>query len=206
MKVDILEGVIALVKGCSLPVFSVICIGLLSLLFLLNLTLSIFKSGFTIVKRLWFVFAGLSLQTAIYFYGLVNGNNLLFILFTCVFLFYLSIIFCIRTKERKVKKEERQLINYIDGKIKEGENYSKNFETPSQKLNQEVQSDINFAHVKSVLNRLKDFSLLEADKRQAKELEYAIYECERGNNSPLIKQQISDGLGVLLKIMAKYGV
>ena len=206
MKFNILESVLALVKGCSLPIFSTICLSLISLLFLINLILSIFKSGFTIVKRLWFVFAGLSLQTAIYFYSAINGKNLLFILFTCVFLLYLSIIFCIRTKERKVKKEERLLINFIDSKIKEGENF---FKTKEEQKIEEIKvdkNDINYAHIKSVLNRLKNFSLSETDKRQAKELEYAIYECERGNDSPTIKQHINEGLGILLKIMAKYGV
>ena len=206
---DILELVSTLVKGCSLQIFSCFCLALLTLLFLVNLILTILKSGYTIVKRLWFVFAGLGLQSSIYFYSAINGKNLLFSFFTCVFLVYLSIIFSIRTKERKVKKEERMLINFIDGKIKEGEDFARTFEKNQVEYPEQKplgQADINFAHVKSVLERLKGFSLLDVDKRQTKELEYAIYECERGNDSPYIKQQISDGLGILLKIMAKYGV
>ena len=205
---DIFELISTLIKGCSLQTFSYVCLALFSLLFLINLILTIFKSGYTIVKRLWFVFAGLSLQSSIYFYSLINGSNLLFSFFACVFLVYLSIIFSIRTKERKVKKEERMLINFIDGKIKEGENFARTFNQNQTEQEQKPlgQADINFAHIKSVLERLKSFPLLDEDKRQTKELEYAIYECERGNDSPYIKQQINDGLGILLKIMAKYGV
>lgn len=66
--------------------------------------------------------------------------------------------------------------------------------------------DLDFSHVKNVMARLDYFSLSPADKRQVKELEITLREAECGEYSKAIKERLNDGLGILLKIMSKYGV
>lgn len=65
---------------------------------------------------------------------------------------------------------------------------------------------VDFSHVKNVISRLDGIALSPADKRQVKELQSAILMVERGEVYPQTKNKINDGLGALLKIMAKYGV
>ena len=66
--------------------------------------------------------------------------------------------------------------------------------------------DVDFTHVKKVLERLSYVSLSPTDKRQVKELETAICAAECGQADNLNKAKINDGLSALLKIMAKYGI
>ncbi len=68
------------------------------------------------------------------------------------------------------------------------------------------QFDLDFSHVKNVLNRLDYFSLSPADRRQVKELEISLAQAEGGEYSSALKERINDGLGALLKIMSKHGV
>lgn len=76
----------------------------------------------------------------------------------------------------------------------------------NQLLLQENKQEIDFEHVKSILERLQYFSISNQDKQSAKELEDAIVLAENnGLNMPL-KQKINDGLGALLKIMSKYAI
>jgi hypothetical protein len=65
---------------------------------------------------------------------------------------------------------------------------------------------LDFSHVKNVMKRLDYFSLSPTDKRQVKELEITLKEVESGEDLPSLKERLNDGLGMLLRIMAKYGV
>ena len=65
--------------------------------------------------------------------------------------------------------------------------------------------DLDFSHVKSVIKRLSAMDLTPADRREIKELELAVFSAEKGGEYPLLKEKINDGLGFLLKLMAKYG-
>ena len=62
------------------------------------------------------------------------------------------------------------------------------------------------SHVKNILKRLDYFDLSQADRRQVRELETAIFQAERRFDDDDAKEKLNDGLGALLKIMAKYGV
>ena len=190
----------------------VCCVGVLTLCFLINFTLSLFRCGYKISKRVWFLFVGFCGYSFLRFMQLYNGNPVPSSIFLVVFFFFSSICFCVRTRERKTKKAERELIRFIDGKIKEGESFAKEqvackpLSTLTCKPKEQAINEINYSHIKNVLERLNYFSLKESDKRQVRELEYALCECEKGNVSPLLRSKVNDGLGALLKMMAKYGV
>ncbi len=66
--------------------------------------------------------------------------------------------------------------------------------------------EIDFSHIKGILNRLEYYPLKEQDKKSASELEKAILYAEENGLDNRLKQTINEGLGALLKIMAKYAV
>ncbi len=65
---------------------------------------------------------------------------------------------------------------------------------------------LNFSHVKNIIERLNYFSLNQADKKQVHDLEVYIAEAENQGFDNQLKTKINDSLGGLLKIMSKYGV
>ena len=65
---------------------------------------------------------------------------------------------------------------------------------------------LNFSHVKNIIERLNYFSLNQADKKQVHDLEVYIAEAENSGFNNQLKTKINDSLGGLLKIMSKYGV
>ena len=69
-----------------------------------------------------------------------------------------------------------------------------------------LEYNLDFTHVKNVLSRLDYYSLSPSDKRQVKELEVTLAQAETGEFLDEIKEKLNDGLGSLLKIMAKYGI
>ena len=66
--------------------------------------------------------------------------------------------------------------------------------------------EVDFSHVKSVMDRLSSVALLPSDKKQIKELESVVRTAEATGVDGALKSKINDGLSALLKIMAKYGV
>jgi hypothetical protein len=74
-----------------------------------------------------------------------------------------------------------------------------------QELQQKF-GDLDFTHVKNILARLEYYSLSSQEKRQVEQLKSYVLDAERGQDDPNLKGKINDGLGALLKIMAKHGV
>ncbi|MBP5467179.1 MAG: hypothetical protein J6Y43_06440, partial [Clostridia bacterium] len=70
----------------------------------------------------------------------------------------------------------------------------------------ETSENLDFSHVKNVLSRLEPAVLSYSDRRQIYDLETALYAAERGGVSPETRSKINEGLGNLLKIMAKHGI
>ena len=66
--------------------------------------------------------------------------------------------------------------------------------------------EIDFSHVKNVIKRLEYYNLTAVDKRQVSQLENAIRSAENGASDLKTKEGVNEGLGILLKIMSKYGV
>ncbi|MBQ8196864.1 MAG: hypothetical protein IJZ73_02255 [Clostridia bacterium] len=65
--------------------------------------------------------------------------------------------------------------------------------------------DVDFSHVKNVIDRLSYFNLTSNDRRQIKELELSLIDAETNGYTIDVKEKINAGLGSLLKIMSKYG-
>lgn len=74
------------------------------------------------------------------------------------------------------------------------------------KQNEENKTDLNFSHVKNVIKRLSVLPLSPCDKKTVNDLYDKILLCERGGLNGENKLDINDGLGMLLKIMAKHNV
>ena len=121
---------------------------------------------------------------------------------------------CLLNKNSLVKdffeKDEQEKLNRV-------ENFKQNIAEEKQIISEEkvenakpkkAQSypySLDFSHVKSVIARLENLSLGASDKRQIRELESVMAQVERGAFTPEIKEKVNDGLGALLKIMARYG-
>ena len=78
-------------------------------------------------------------------------------------------------------------------------------EVTSKITQQKKPCEIDFSHVKNVISRLEYFPLGISDKKQIKDLQTMVFSAENGDYTPDLKGRINDGLGNLLKIMAKYG-
>ncbi len=183
--------------------------------------LSIVKSGYGIKNRLWIVFfmVGITL-VQLWIELMVNGRiqHLFFTIGISVCL--LSIILFLPQKHVKITQPQRNLARFISNSIKEQKQdtlandfpkESKVFSSPIIKAEPKSvptsnKSEIEFSHVKSVLNKLEYYPLKEQDKKQAKDLENAIYFAEQNGLNPELKEKINDGLGALLKIMSKYAI
>jgi hypothetical protein len=73
-------------------------------------------------------------------------------------------------------------------------------------VTEESLPEIDFSHVKNVIERLAYFPLTPFEKRQVKDLEVTVKRVEMGEDGLDLKNKINDGLGALLKIMSKHGV
>ena len=212
-----------------------VCLLAVTVCFIVNLILILLPIGYNRVKRWWFALFSLSLCLFQTSHALANQLPMHYVLFTisCSF-FYAIPLFCISDRRRQLKKEEKELAEFLDKQIKEGfatsvglkqcqalneednlqtKNHSslgatKNVENIKPCVNTHKKGDdaIDYTHVKNVIERLEYFPLTPFDKRQVKELELNVRLAESGENLPDLKNKVNDGLGALLKIMSKYGV
>lgn len=145
-----------------------------------------------------------------------------------IFLYVFFVFF--GNKEVKVEKEHKEFIKILEKNIKNPdknqtvphlENARKSFNSESDD-GRTVLSDVtevkpvaktkvnaaelDFTHVKNVIERLNYYNLNGAERRLVKDLRYAVSQAESGNVLPETQSEINDGLGAVLKIMAKYGV
>ena len=65
--------------------------------------------------------------------------------------------------------------------------------------------ELDFSHVKNVMAKLNYFNLSASDRTQLSELEQALYYAQNVGYDKKVKEKINEGLGALLKIMAKHG-
>ncbi len=112
------------------------------------------------------------------------------------------------------KKEHIDLAKLFDRAAKksvENERKAEEFK-PVQKLSAKPQpqkaedgAELDFAHVKNVIERLNYYNLSPFDKRTVNELNANLSLAESGECGLELKTKINDGLSALLKIMSKYG-
>ncbi len=179
--------------------------------------LAIFKPFYTLRKRAWFFIASIALSFLhLAFLSAVNLTPLFYLsLFVTSALWLVAIV--IPAKKLRVKDEERNLAKFIDEQVKAQielppvicQKQSDIKDGASENLvdvEEVSRFELDFQHVKNVMQKLEYYPLSSADKKTVKELEDNIYKAQTIGFSEQIKAQINDGLGALLKIMSKYGV
>ena len=195
--------------------------------FIVMLILCILSKGFSAKKRLavglvWLVvelvFAGLSA---------LNGYNFGYFLITLSVTILFSFITLLMPIKNSIKEEQldlaRSIIDRVDCENDERESdMDLDFSLPIRQTNarpttekirgkekrvdKENGLEIDFSHVKSVIERLEYYPLTTADKKKVRELEIAIEKYEKGVYGKDDREKVNEGLGALLKIMASYGV
>lgn len=113
----------------------------------------------------------------------------------------LSIIFCLIEK----KEKDQELVNLIDREIEKKEPFCVVKKKVIEEKEEPVK-EVDFLHVKNVLDRLEYFNLTQTEKKQVKNLKESVYIAEREGITKENRQKINDGLSDLLKIMSRYGV
>ena len=179
------------------------------------LFLSIFKRGYGIQKRLWFLILLFILCALLKARAFVTGEKDFSPLLLCFGLILFLPVYFIRAKAPKEQADNlsaREYVRILDDKIKRTDDLEKtqaDFKTEVIKAEPQppVANDKpDFSHVKNVLQRLEPAVLSYADRRQIHELELSICEAENGEYSEETRIKINEGLGNLLKIMARHGV
>ena len=183
--------------------------------------LSVLKREYGLRKRLWLAvfMVGVSLiQLWIELSVFYQVKHLLLTAGICVCM--LAIILFLPTRKNEITAPQRDLARFISKKAKiqtqsastdYGGKEMEVFTSPIIKAQPQItpvndKKEIEFSHVKSVINKLEYYPLKEQDKKQAKELENAILSAEQNGITLELKEKINDGLGALLKIMSKYAV
>lgn len=196
----------ALLSGAFAPYGIVITTVGVFLISMLNIFLSVFIRNYGEKQKI------LTLLVSVVFCALplvflTEKQGVAFLFFLIVACFINSFAFFIKTKGREEKKSEvvKSTLGAIKDvkplveKIKEVEKIEPSKDTE----NYVKKSKTDFTHVKNVIERLRAFPLSSGDRKQVKELEDTIILIENGTGDDY---GINDGLGALLKIMAKYGV
>lgn len=195
--------------------FFAVTAGATTIGFFVCLLLSVFKCGYGLKKRLWvlilvFIFCALLKARSIF-----TGERDFSPLLSCLGLVLFLPVYFIRVKAPKNDADDssaREFVRVLDDKIKRADDLEKaQAEFKTEVLKAEPQPPIagdkpDFSHVKNVLQRLELATLSYADRRQIHELELALYEAENGGYSEETRIKINEGLGNLLKIMARHGV
>ena len=192
-----LDGFWTFIISCSLVVFA----------FLFNLIFAILRSGYNTKKRCTFlVFSAvvIFLESAIL---LKKGSE--YLIYATISLSLLSFIPLLFIRVKSGKKKQVELARYIDDKIRKASEDQEKQPTilKCQPEPPKVQkSEVNFSHVKNVIERLNYYALSPFDRKQVNDLSTFLTEAERVGITQELKEKINDGLGILLKIMSKYGV
>jgi hypothetical protein len=194
--------------------------------FITMLGLCIFSSGFTGKKRLAVGLNWLVIELAFAGLSALNGYNFGCFLITLSVSVLFVVITLLLPVKNLIKKEQLDLArSIIDGVDKDNFNQEENdldfdFSIPREQTrptvekmrcrerctNKENGLEIDFSHVKSVIERLEYYPLSTADKKKVRELEIAIEKYEKGLCGKEERDKVNEGLGALLKIMASYGV
>ena len=214
MDIEFISTVLAAIDGW---VFFIVSFGAVFAGFIVCLFISIFKSGYGLKRRAWFLIlvalfcAILRLRAG--FLSVADYSPLL-----TIFGLILALPLYFIREKKKTKTDEkgvREFVRFIDGKIRDG-NTDGDKEIVVKRSDAEILkavppvetsvADLDFSHVKSVLERLEPAVLSYADRKQVHDLEVALFAAERGEVFEDTKAKINEGLGNLLKIMAKHGI
>ena len=171
--------------------------------FSVDLFLGIFKAGYGIKKRLWFLLFGCGISAWAFSFFREREYAFFYLGLTLILFLFL---FVVGEKKRKVTREEKEFIDHIDEEIERDAGKESDEPQPVEKTRTKKERDPDFTHVKNVIKRLSSMDLSTTDRRDVKEFEGVIYQAEKSGEYTALKGKINDGLGLLLKLMAKYGV
>lgn len=197
-------------QNLGINVIELVVLIVIGVLFLSFLFFKIFIRSFENKGTALFLLSSFSLSL-LYRYALAifgKSENEFFLLLAVICLLAIPIK-CVEKKAKK-QEESKEFIKFIDQKIKE-QNQEPipifNIENvkPIEKEKSETIDGLNLSHVKNILKRLDYFDLSQADRRQVRDLETTVFQAERYFDDLQVKEKLNDGLGALLKIMAKYG-
>ena len=202
--------------------FLAVTAGAITVGFLVCLFLSIFKCGYGLKKRLWYLILVFIFSAILKLRANAVGENDFSPLLSVFGLILFLPVYFIRVKAEKNSTEHepaREYVRLLEDKIKRA-NVSSDLPSASGEITPNFNTEVlkaepeppqksdkpDFSHVKNVLQRLEPALLTFADRRQIHELELSICEAESGEYSEETRRKINEGLGNLLKIMARHGV
>ena len=216
--------------------FAIICNGLVAFLTMICIIICLIKKRYTILKRLWIVFDFVGICIIEFWFEMKTDGHISYLILTVGSCFLgLSICMFLPTRQVKISDEKRSLAQFLDRcansqnsqqcykksslNYDDGGGYkpSKVFSSPIISANNvefkgqdkninKKDEEIDFSHIKGILSRLEYYPLKEQDKKSASDLEKAILQAEENGLDKALKQNINEGLGALIKIMAKYSV
>ena len=206
--------IVVLFANIIILIFSIIC-----------LVCIVMKVDYGIKKRFWIVFVMLGVSLIQVWLELLICKEIKNVILTIgISLCLLALLLFLPKKQREITQPQRDLVRLLSNTAKGLEQVgyadttlekSNVFSSPIIKAQPRTintadeeakKSEIDFSHVKNVLNKLEYYPLKEQDKKQTKELENAIITAEQNGINHGLKEKINDGLGALLKIMSKYAI
>ncbi len=216
-----LFSLIEIFSQVSLDIMVIIANSLIIITSIICIVLSLVKSEYGVKNRLWVLPIMVGVWSVQLWIELCSQEKVRYLFLTIgISLWILALILFLPQKNKVITEQHRNLARIISDKVKEERENNvafKNqvFSSPIIKAEQrenlydqktQRKNEIDFSHVKSVLNKLEYYPLKEQDKKQAKDLENAIITAEQNQITPELKEKINDGLGALLKIMSKYAI
>lgn len=214
---------------------NIICAVILMVLGIIHIILCAFNVGSFRKKKTVFLYEGfaISLINLSVILTIASENNIFvcfsfpFFLVALTILIYLPLSF-FNERVIVITDKQRELVRAIDKSITESEIDNKSFTVgneflerveralkeenvekisvkPQLKIN-EIKEELNFTHVKNVLERLNYYNLSPSDKKAVVELKGLLFQAENMGLTKESKSKINDGLSLLLKIMSKYSV
>ena len=209
----------------------ILSLSIISILFLVEILRLVFVNRSKLSDRVWYFFAVLGVSGIEYSMAIITGNQTGYSLLTLSIGFlYLIPVLTVKNNKNERKKQS-DFIKFIDEQIskenvepkKTTVEYNEKFESDieereipfnkssaieyfNKKSKENKVVELDFSHVKNVIERLDYINLSTADRRQVKELQLNVYQAENGVLTGELKTKINDGLGALLKIMSKHGV
>ena len=199
-----------IIGNLGIDTIEIVVLVVVGVLFLSFLLLKIFVRSFENKGTELFLLSTFCISL-LYRYALIvfEKSVSVFILLLAIICLLAIPIKCVGKKPKK-QDESKEFIKFIDEKIAEQEKKpiinDMEIVEPIEEEKSETVDGLNLSHVKNILNRLDYFNLSQADRRQVRELETVVFQAERHFDDLEIKEKLNDGLGALLKIMAKYGV
>ena len=79
-------------------------------------------------------------------------------------------------------------------------------ESPPDRAKEDYLPKTDYSHVRSIIEKLSFYQLNAQERKSVNDLRTSVISAENGDDSAVMKERISEGLGGLLKIMAKYNV